>query len=164
MKFPTFMTRISHHDDVSANRKSPDEPAAFTSAKKVIFVLDSVGNWDDIVDLIVADAPFTCQADTLAEVKTIKDWYDWMANFKATIAPDASFTVKSTTWDDEREICTHSAVYHATHTGEGGPVPATGRKASTDYYYEMEMNGDGKVVKMWKIWNDGHCLKQLGWA
>ncbi len=30
-----------------------------------------------------------------------------MVNFKGTIAPDASFTIKSTAWDQERKICAH---------------------------------------------------------
>ena len=94
----------------------------------------------------------------------MKAWYDWMVNFKANICPDASFTVKSVAWDEERKKACHFAVFHCTHTGEGGPCPATNKHADTEYSYEMEMNGEGQVVSMVKIWNDGYALKQLGWA
>jgi hypothetical protein len=57
--------------------KSLGEPEAFTSSKKVIHVLDTVGDWEDIKHLIVEGAPFTCQADALAEVKTIKEWVSY---------------------------------------------------------------------------------------
>lgn len=87
-----------------------------------------------------------------------------MVNFKKNICPDAAFTVKSAAWDEERKIVCHSAVYHCTHTGSGGPCAATNKHADTDYFYEVQMNDEGKVVSMLKVWNDGHCLKQLGWA
>lgn len=87
-----------------------------------------------------------------------------MGNFKKNICPDAAFTVRSATWDEERKIVCHSAVYHCTHTGSGGPCAATNKHADTDYFYEVQMNDEGKVVSMLKVWNDGHCLKQLGWA
>ncbi len=46
--------------------------------------------------------------------------------------------------------------------GEGGPVPPTGKSAEADYVYDM--NFDGGIRHMTKIWNDGITLQQLGWA
>ncbi len=65
--------------------------------------------------------------------------------------------------DTERGRVSAFAVFHGTHTGEGGPVPPTGKTAAADYVYDMEFKGD-KISHMTKIWNDGHTLKQLGWA
>ena len=45
-------------------------------------------------------------------------------------------------------------VFHATHTGAGGPVPPTGRRTSTDYVYVMQFEAD-KIVHMTKIWSAG---------
>jgi hypothetical protein len=42
-------------------------------------------------------------------------------------------------------------------------VPATGNKVAADYVYAMQFDSD-KIRHMTKIWNDGHSLKQLGWA
>lgn len=47
--------------------------------------------------------------------------------------------------------------------GEGGPIPPTGNTVAADYVYVMRFDGD-KIRHMTKIWNDGHSLKQLGWA
>ena len=58
----------------------------------------------------------------------------------------------------------HMTFTSATHTGSGGPCETTNKHADTDYFYQVQMNDEGKVVSMLKIWNDGHCLKQLGWA
>lgn len=87
-----------------------------------------------------------------------------MVNFKANIAPDAAFTIKAVAWDNERKVCAYSATFHCTHTGSGGPCEATNKHADTDYSYYLEMNDDNKVTAITKVWNDGHCLKQLGWA
>jgi predicted ester cyclase len=55
------------------------------------------------------------------------------------------------------------ALFHATHTGQGGPVPPTGRRMSTDYVYVMEFQGE-KISHMTKIWNAELALKEIGWA
>jgi len=54
-------------------------------------------------------------------------------------------------------------VFHATHTGQGGPVPPTGRSMSTDYVYVMQFEGE-KIAHMTKIWNAELALKEIGWA
>ena len=53
--------------------------------------------------------------------------------------------------------------FHGNHTGEGGPLPPTGKKARADYVYVMEFERD-RIRHMTKIWNSGITLKQLGWA
>ena len=54
-------------------------------------------------------------------------------------------------------------VFRGTHTGAGGPVPATGKSAAADYVYVMDFDGD-KIRHLTKIWNDVATLRQLGWA
>lgn len=34
----------------------------------------------------------------------------------------------------------------------------------TDYVYATTMNDDGKVTKIFKVWNVTWTLKELGWA
>ena len=54
-------------------------------------------------------------------------------------------------------------VLSGTHTGEGGPLPPTGKSTSTDYVYVMEFE-DAKIRHMTKIWNAGMAMKDLGWT
>jgi hypothetical protein len=49
------------------------------------------------------------------------------------------------------------------HVGEGGPVPPTNKQTKTDYVYALTMNDEGKVAKMYKVWNATWTLKELGW-
>ena len=56
------------------------------------------------------------------------------------------------------------ATFNGSHTGEGGPVPPTGQATTTHYVYVVEVNADGKVSGLTKIWNAPWTLKELGWA
>ena len=76
---------------------------------------------------------------------------------------DGSYEVKLFATDKERSCVCVFAVLKGTHTGEGGPVPPTGKTATADYVYNMVFDGD-KISHMTKIWNDGETMKQLGWA
>lgn len=108
------------------------------------------------------DASFSAQAEPLLEVKTLADYTEWMKAM-IPILPDARYEVKSFATDEARQNVAAYGVFHATHTGEGGPVPPTGRSTSTDYVYVMQFEGD-KIVHMTKIWHAGLALKELGWA
>ena len=77
--------------------------------------------------------------------------------------PDAHYELKSFAVDPERNNVSAFAVFHATHTGPGGPVAPTGKSLKTDYVYVMQFTGD-KISHMTKIWNDALALKQVGWA
>ena len=106
-------------------------------------------------------ASFAAQAEPLADMQTLEQYTDWMKGMLVVI-PDGSYEVKSFATDDERSIVCVYAVFSGTHSGEGGPVPATGKSTSTDYVYMMEFE-DGKISHMTKIWNAGWAMKELGW-
>ena len=76
--------------------------------------------------------------------------------------PDGRYEVLSFAVDEDRNNVAAYAIFRGTHTGEGGPVPPTGKRVETDYVYIMKFEGD-QIRHMTKIWNDGICLKQLGW-
>src|SRR5262245_39124951 len=107
-------------------------------------------------------ATFSAQAEPLLDVKTLAQYADWMQGM-LTVLPDARYEVKSFAVDGARNNVAAYGVFHATHTGQGGPLPPTGRRVSTDYVYVMQFEGD-KIAHMTKIWNAGLALKELGWA
>ncbi len=104
---------------------------------------------------------FRPQAEPLLDVKTLEQYTDWMKGMMTFCRMPGMRSNRSppmqieTTWRPY-------GVFHATHTGPGGPVPPTGRSTSTDYVYVMQFEGD-KIVHMTKIWNAGLALKELGW-
>ena len=118
--------------------------------------------WDVCQEWCTKDATFSCQAGALAEITTLEGYTDWMKGL-LTPVPDGRYELKGFAVDEERSTVLAFAVFHGTQTGEGGPVPPTGNTVAADYVYSMNIEG-GKVRHMTKIWNDGHSLKQLGWA
>jgi steroid delta-isomerase-like uncharacterized protein len=107
-------------------------------------------------------ASFSAQASPLRDVKTLEEYTEWMKRIM-TPFPNARYEVKSFATDETRKNVSAFAVFHATHTGEGGPVPPTGKSMSTDYVYIMQFEGD-KIAGMTKVWNAELALKQIGWA
>jgi len=107
------------------------------------------------------DATFSCQSGALADVSTVEAYVGWTAGLLGPI-PDGRYELKSFAVDEERGNVAAFAVFHGTNTAEG-PGPATGKAVATDYVYVLDFDGD-RIRNMTKIWNDGHALKQLGWA
>ena len=107
-------------------------------------------------------ASFAAQAEPLADIRTLEQYTDWMKGL-LTVLPDGNYELKSFAVDHERNNVIAYAVFYGTHTGEGGPVPPTGKSAQADYVYVMDFEGD-RIRHMTKIWNSGITLKQLGWA
>ncbi len=64
--------------------------------------------------------------------------------------------------DSDRQVVTVFAVINGTNAADG-PVPAINKSLAADYVYAMQFDG-GTISHTTKIWNDGHSLKQLGWA
>lgn len=118
--------------------------------------------WDACKAWCTDGATFSAQAEPLADVTALSAYCDWMKGLYGPI-PDAAYDLKSFAADEARGNVTAYAVFHGTHTGEGGPVPPTGKKVATDYVYVMDFDG-GKISHMTKVWHSGLALQQLGWA
>jgi predicted ester cyclase len=107
-------------------------------------------------------ASFAAQAEPLAEVRTLQDYTEWMKALLGFV-PDGRYEVKSFATDHERNNVCAYGVFSGTHSGEGGPMPPTGKSTNSDYVYVMEFE-DGKISHMTKIWNAGWAMKDLGWT
>lgn len=133
------------------------------SAKAFFDACETGKGWTGCKGYCADGASFSAQSGALAEITTLEGYCDWMAGLLG-ILPDGRYELKGFGWDDERSVAVAFAVFHGTHTGDGGPVPATGKSTASDYVYYIDMNADGKVSHMTKIWNDGVALQQLGWG
>lgn len=130
-------------------------------ATKFFEACEAGKGWDACAPYCTANASFSAQSEPLADVKTLADYANWMQGLM-TLMPNATYDLKSWAVDTARNNVSAYAVFNGTHTGEGGPVPPTGKSASTDYVYVMQFSG-GKISHMTKIWNAPWALKQLGW-
>lgn len=118
--------------------------------------------WDACKTWSQPDASFSCQADALASVTTVEGYVEWVKGLLGPL-PDMRPEVKAFATDAQRNSVAVFSVVHGTQTGAGGPVPPTGNTLAADYVYVMDFEGE-KIRHMTKIWNDGHTMKQLGWA
>ena len=100
--------------------------------------------------------------DALDGIETLEAYTEWMKGLLIPL-PDGNADVRSFAVDETRNNVAAFGVFRGTHTGEGGPVPPTGKEAAADYVYVMDFDGD-RIRHMTKIWNDGFTLRQLGWA
>ena len=137
-------------------------PSMTDTAKAFFDACETGKGWEGCSAYCRPDATFSAQAEPLTDVHRLQQYAEWMRGM-LTVLPDGSYHVKSFAADNERSnVCVY-AVFSATHTGPGGPVPPTGRKTDTDYVYVMEFDGD-KIRHMTKIWHAGWAMRELGWA
>ena len=141
---------------------TPKQESITTIAEAFFAACETGQGWEACSPYCKPDASFAAQAEPLSAVKTLEEYTNWMKGI-LTVLPDATYEVKSFATDSARNNVCAYGVFHGTHTGEGGPVPPTGRRTSTDYVYVMEFE-DGKIKHMTKIWNSGFALRDLGWA
>ena len=99
------------------------------------------------------NASFVAQSEPLTDVRTLEQYTDWMKGL-LTFMPDGRYVVKAFATDEERKSVCAYGVFSATHTGQGGPCPPTGKSTTTDYVYVMEFDGN-KIWHMTKTWNAG---------
>ncbi len=130
-------------------------------AEQFIDACDTGKGWEICRQYCHPQATFSAQADALAGVDTLEAYTEWTKGL-LTPMPDARYEVRSFAVDEDRNNVAAYGVFRGTHTGEGGPVPPTGKRVEADYVYIMEFEGD-QIRHMTKIWNDGVSLKQLGW-
>lgn len=132
------------------------------TAKAFFDACENGKGWAACKAYCTADASFNAQAEPLAEIRTLAAYTDWMQGLMS-LMPDGSYEVKSWAVDEQRGNVSAYAVFSGTHTGQGGPVPPTGRRTASDYVYVMSFTGD-KIAHMTKIWNAGWAMRELGWG
>ena len=137
--------------------------SAFDTAKKFFEACEAPLGWAGCKGYCVEGAEFVAQAGPLADVTTIEGYADWLHGFGTVTAKGATYTLHSQSYDAESNTAVFFATYHATHVGDGGPVPPTGKSVDSHYVYVLEMNGDGKVERMTKVWNASWAMRGLGW-
>ena len=132
------------------------------TAKRFFEACETGKGWETCRQYCHPQATFSAQAAALAGVNTLQAYTDWMKNLFTPI-PDGRYELRSFAVDEGRNNVSAYAVFRGTQTGAGGPVPPTGKSVEADYVYVMNFEGD-RIKHMTKIWNDGHTMKQAGWA
>src|ERR1700754_308063 len=131
-------------------------------AERFFDACDTGKGWQACEQYCHPGATFSAQADYFDGTETLEAYVESMKGLFAVL-PDGNPEVRSFAVDEARNNVVAFAIFHGTHTGEGGPVPPTGKSTNTEYVYVMDFDG-GKIRHMTKIWNDVIIMRQLGWA
>ena len=137
--------------------------SAIENAKKFFVACDAAEGWDGCKDLVADGASFEAQSEPLTDITTVQAYCDWMRDFATITVPGATYDLHTSAYDEDTNTAMFFATFHATHSGDGGPVPPTNQQTNTHYVYFLTMNGDDKVERMVKVWNAPWAMKELGW-
>jgi predicted ester cyclase len=132
------------------------------TAERFFDACETGRGWQGCQQYCHPGATFAAQTGALAGIDTLEAYTEWMKGL-LTPLPDGVAEVRSFAVDDVRDNVAVFGVFRGTHTGEGGPVPPTGKSTAADYVYVMDFDGN-RIRHMTKIWNDGVTLRQLGWG
>ena len=135
----------------------------FENAKLFFHNCESAKGWDACKNYVAENATFEAQSEPLVEVKTVRDYVNWMAGLGTITAPGCSYEIHASAYDEAKNVALFYATFTGTHTGDGGPVPPTNKTTNSQYVYALTMNSDGKISSMTKVWNASWALRELGW-
>jgi len=99
-----------------------------------------------------------------ARAEEYADWRASMRDRAVEAAPDCKWVLEHASWDKDKRTIACYGVASGTHTGPGGPVPATGRSVASEYVYILHVDETGRFDRMTLVWNAGWAMRELGWA
>lgn len=136
---------------------------SFENATKFFHACESLKGWDECEQYVAEGATFTAQCEPLVDINNVKDYTGWMAAFGSVTTPGCEYLLNASSYDEAANKAIFFGTFNAKHTGEGGPVPPTGKETSTEYVYILTMNTQGLIKDMVKVWNAPWAMKELGW-
>jgi hypothetical protein len=113
---------------------------------------------------VAEGATFVAQSEPLTGVNTVQAYCEWIKGFGTVTAAGAHYELHAQGYDDAKREAVFFATYHATHVGEGGPVPATHKTTHSHYVYVLTMDANDQVAHMVKVWNASWAMRELGWG
>ena len=137
--------------------------SAFENATQFFHACESLKGWEGCKQYVSPDAALSAQCEPLVDVSSVEAYTEWMAGLGSGPLAGCRYDLHSASYDEANKTATFFATFTATHGGEGGPVPPTGKETNTHYVYVLTMNDEGKIAKMCKVWNAPWALKELGW-
>jgi hypothetical protein len=138
--------------------------SSMQTATDFFHACEGLQGWAGCQQYVADDAAFTGQCEPLVDIDSVEGYCSWMEGLGKGPLVGCGYELHASSWDEANNTALFFATFSGTHTGEGGPVPATGQATSSHYVYVVEMDAAGKVCALTKIWNAPWALKELGWA
>ncbi|MFN2323745.1 MAG: ester cyclase [Trueperaceae bacterium] len=118
--------------------------------------------WQACQPYCAPDATFVHEGTMFADAGTLEAYVAFIQS-AITPVPDFQHEVLSVGIDERQQRVLIHYLIRGTHTGEGLPVPPTGKSLQSHcvliLYFENEL-----ISHATKVWNDHEMMKQLGWV
>jgi hypothetical protein len=137
--------------------------SAFETATDFFHACESLKGWEGCKQYVAPGAKFTAQSEPLVEVDSVEGYTEWMAGLGNNPLAGCSYDLHASSYDKSSNTALFFATFNGTHTGEGGPIPATNKQTNSHYVYVLTMNEDDQISSMVKVWNAPWALVELGW-
>lgn len=138
--------------------------SAFANATKFFHACESLEGWEGCKQYVAPGASFAAQCEPLASIDTVQGYAEWMAGLGKAVLPGCRYALHASAYDEATRTALYFATFTGRHSGDGGPVPPTGKQTDTHYVYALTLDRNDLVASMIKIWNAPWALKELGWA
>ncbi len=123
---------------------------------------DAGEGWDTCRAFCQPGATFAFKGALLRGIDTVEAYTEWIKANQQTF-PDFGGDVGAVGVDEARGCVLVYGANWGTHTGEGGPVPPTGKRFEVEGVNVITFAGD-KIRHMTLVVNEAAIAEQLGWA
>ncbi len=138
--------------------------AAMQTALDFFHACEGLKGWEGCKQYVAEGADFVAQCEPLVDIDTVEGYCEWMAGLGQGPLAGCSYEIHASAWDESNRSALFFATFTGSHTGDGGPVAATGRTTRSHYVYVVRMDDQDRVAGLTKIWNAPWALRELGWA
>ena len=138
--------------------------SAFETATLFFHACEGLKGWAGCKQYVAPGATFKAQSEPLVDIDSVEGYAEWMAGLGLNVMPACRYDLHASAWDEATRTALYFATFIGTHSGEGGPVPPTGKQTNSHYVYALTLDENDLVKGMVKIWNAPWALRELGWA
>jgi predicted ester cyclase len=133
-----------------------------TIAKDFHQACTSGQGWHACQPYCTPDATFEHEGTMFADIQSVEGYAAFIQSV-FTPVPDFRHEVLAVAVDRALErVLVHYRI-SGTHTGEGLPVPPTGKSMVSDCVLVLHFEGE-RIRHVQKVWNDHEMMKQVGWV
>eukprot|EP00755_Sulcionema_specki_P020342 Sspe_Gene.71655::Locus_42561_Transcript_1_1_Confidence_1.000_Length_3641::g.71655::m.71655/K15013/ACSBG; long-chain-fatty-acid--CoA ligase ACSBG len=137
--------------DFTTARISERRTTLHTAALRILESIELGKGWSAVKTSCRTGAVFSSESFPLASMRTVEEYAEWMATLAGKTCRDYSFTINSITASSSEVTVTGTC--SGSHTGPGGPVPATKGKMTSAYAFVLTFDQSGKLQHLHKVWD-----------
>ena len=97
---------------------------------------------------------------------SLKNYVEWIKMMFNDVLPECYLTDVEFNYDSNTNTALCFCIFNGTHskTPKGSNLPSpTMKYVATDCSYKLEINDEGKISSMIKVWNSEWLQRELGW-